>query len=248
MSENNSTKVDGKITGFLFLFAIISGMLSVLILPYSQQSALNLEILSKNKMNTFFNILFYTLMAIADAGIPISMFSLLKKQNENIAIMSVLFRTIEATLFIISIIITYLLLTLSQNYIDAGLSNDSTIQALINTFREVRYWISGVMANLAFNIGALAYTYLFYTRKLIPRYLAMLGIIAIILAIMNCTLILLGFYVDWDTISLLLHFPTLIYEAILGFWLILKGFSVSENVLENQYINKINNQNSVKSI
>ena len=44
MIENNSTKVDGKITGFLFLFAIITGMLSVLILPYSQQSALNLEI------------------------------------------------------------------------------------------------------------------------------------------------------------------------------------------------------------
>ena len=248
MIENNPTKVDGKITGILFLFEIITGMISVLILPYSQQSALNLEILSKNKMNILLHILFYTLMAIADAGIAISMFSLLKKQNENIAIMSVLFRTIEATLFIISIIITYLLLTLSQNYIDAGLSNDSTVQALINTFREVGYWVSGVMANLAFNIGALAYTYLFYTRKLIPRYLSMLGIIAIILAITNCILILLGFYVDWDTISLLLHFPTLIYEAILGFWLILKGFSVSENVFENQYINKINNQNSVKSI
>ena len=187
-------------------------------------------------------------MAIADAGIAISMFSLLKKQNENLAIMSVLFRTIEATLFIISIMFTYFLLTLSQNYITAGLSNDSTVQALINTFRTTIYWISGVMANLTFNIGALAYTYLFYSRKLIPRYLAMLGIISIILGVTNCILILLGFYVDWDTISLLLHFPTLIYELILGFWLILKGFSVSENVFENQYINKINIQNSIKSL
>ena len=248
MIENNPTKVDGKITGILFIVAIITGMLGVLILPYSEYSALNLETLAQNKMNTLLSIFFIILMALACAGIPISMFTILRKQNENIAIMSVIFRTIESLLFLISVIMTYLLLILSQNYFSAGLSNDSYSQALINTFREARYWISGIIANFAFNIGALAYTYLFYSRRLIPRYLGMLGIIAIMLGITNCICILLGFYSDWDTMSLLFHFPTLIYEAFLGVWLIVKGFSVSENVFENQYISKINNHNSIKSI
>lgn len=69
--------------------------------------------------------------------------------------------------------------------------------------------------------------YLMYRSGLVPRAMAMLGLIGGPLAFASATAVLFGLYEQTSVPSFIATLPEIAWEASLGIWLIVKGFKPS---------------------
>ena len=107
------------------------------------------------------------IMGFALAMVPVMLFPLLKKQNEGLALGSIVFRgALEAVTYIGIVICWLLLLTLSQEYVKAGAPDASTFQTLGALLQEATHWIEQIL-DLVFPLGALMIYFLFYQSCLL---------------------------------------------------------------------------------
>jgi hypothetical protein len=73
--------------------------------------------------------------------------------------------------------------------------------------------------------------YLMYTSGLVPRRMALLGVIGGPLAVVSATLTLFGLIEQTSALDGLLTLPEIAWEFSLGIWLIVKGFNPSAPLL-----------------
>ncbi len=171
-------------------------------------------------------------MAAACAGIGISLFPVLRRYSEGLALGAAGFRMIEGALGIVGVIGLILLLALSREYLKTG-SPPSYFQTLGVLIRAGSEWVNNVGMILAWCIGALIYYYLFYQHQLVPRWLAGWGLAGIVLAIVSSLLVMFRLIVPFGTISGLTNLPIGLQEMVLAVWLIVKGFNPSATAAES---------------
>jgi len=162
-------------------------------------------------------------MGFALAMVPVMMFPIFKKHNETLALGYVVFRGALETFTSIFIAISWLLLLpISQEYVKAGASNASHFQALGTLLQGA--------ANLpipvfVFSLGALIFYSLLYQSNLIPRWLSVWGLIAIIMHLATGFLVIFGLQTGFDTSNFIMNFPIFLQEMVMAAWLIVKGFN-----------------------
>lgn len=183
--------------------------------------------ISANEIHVITGALFTLIMGFAGAGISISLYPILRRHNEGLAIGSVSFRIIEGMLWTINAIGLLLLLTLSQESGKAGAPSLSYFQSTGVLLRAAGDWVSNVVALLAWCLGALMYYYVFYQARLIPRWLSVWGLIGIMLTLGACMLVLFRLLNPGSTIQTALFLPIALQEMVLAVWLIIKGFNPS---------------------
>jgi hypothetical protein len=231
------------IAGVLFITATVAGILSSVFTGPILGTPDYLIKISANENQVIIGALFTLVMGFAGAGIAISLYPVLRKYNEGLALGSVGFRIIEGMLWIINAIGLLLLLTLSKEFVKAGAPGLSSFQTSGVLLRAAGDWVSNVVALLAWCIGALMYYYVFYQTKLIPRWLAAWGLIGITLTLIACVLVLFHLINSWSTIQIVLFLPIALQEMVLAVWLIVKGFN-SSALLPEYFIKKMNQQNA----
>jgi hypothetical protein len=220
-----SEKKNARITGILFIIttgaAIVSG---ALILPILE-SPDYLAKVSANETQVMLGALFYFLMAAGGASIVIPMYPILKRQNKSLALGALGFRFIEGTIFMVGVMCVLSLVTLSKEFVQAGAPEAAYFQStgalLISGYTINQAVVPGVFA---FSIGALMYYSIFYKTKLIPRWLSIWGLLAIILGIANVFYHMFGSMPN-ETFSMMLDLPIFVQEMVLAVWLIVKGFN-----------------------
>jgi hypothetical protein len=168
--------------------------------------------------------LFYLIAAFTSAGIAISLYPVLKKWNAGLAFGSVVFRAIEAVMYIAAVVSLLSLLTVSQQFANAGVADRASFQAIGDSLRSARDNAT-LAAVFAFSLGAFSYYYVFFQSRLIPRWLSGFGIAAAILMFTACLLAL--FSNSPVTGYTLLIIPIAVQEMVLAVWLIVKGFNPS---------------------
>ena len=160
-------------------------------------------------------------MGLSLAMMSVMLFPILKKYNEALAIGSVVFRgALEAALYIAIVISWLLLLTVSQEYVKAGISDASHFQALGALLLEASDQL-GSMLDIVFSMGALMIYYLFYQSRLIPRWLSVWGLVGAVLYLAS------GLFAMFSLDFGILEAPLALQEMVLAVWLIVKGFSLS---------------------
>jgi hypothetical protein len=169
-------------------------------------------------------VLLWIISAFAGAGIAIAMYPVLKQRNAGLALGSVIFRTLEAAFYMLDIVILLSLLALGPQFTAAGAAERTVIQAIGNTLVSVRD-NSALVAVFAFCLGAFMYYTLFLQTRLIPRWLSVFGIVAIILMTTACVLAL--FSGNRITSYIPLAAPIAVQEIALAVWLIVKGYNPS---------------------
>jgi Domain of unknown function (DUF4386) len=223
----NRTRKTAIIAGVLFITATVAGILSTVFTGPVLGAPDYLLKFSANGNQVLIGALFAFIGAAASASIAISLYPILKKYNEGLALGSVGFRLIEGVLDIVSIIGLLLLLTLSQAFVKAGAPNASYFQTLGVVFLAGYDWVLYVGAVLAFYLGALMYYYIFYQTKLIPRWLSGWGLVGVTLGIGASLLVMFRVIGPFSTIQVVLNLPIGVQEMVLAVWLIVKGFNSS---------------------
>lgn len=160
------------------------------------------------------------------SGIAISLYPVLKKFNPVLALGSVGFRISEGVIRFVSVCALLLIITLSQLFIKAGSPDSSYFQTLGELLIAGRDWL-GVGQLLAFSIGCSLYYIIFYTAKLVPRWISVWGLVFGISGIVSCALVSTGLIPPAGTVQVIMVIPMLPQEMVLAVWLIVKGFNPS---------------------
>ena len=161
--------------------------------------------------------------AATSAGIAIALYPVLRKYYEGLALGAVGFRLIEAVFYIVALICPVLLFTLSQIANAEGQAAFQTVRHALFTLHDLAGFVFGVFA---FCIGALCYYFIFFQTKLIPRWLSIWGIAAIVaLFIAALTTLFDGEPYSISGTLMILAVPIALQEMVLAVWLIVKGFN-----------------------
>ena len=166
------------------------------------------------------------LAAAGSAGIAIALYPVLKRYDAGLALGAVGFRLIEAVFYIVGALCLLSLLTVSQQFVSAGDQSASYFQNVGHVLLTTRDSAGFVFAVIAFCLGALMYYAVFYRSKLIPRWLSVWGLIAIVLLLSAVFITLFDgepYSISGNLVFLAL--PIALQEIVLAVWLLAKGFN-----------------------
>jgi len=165
--------------------------------------------------------------AFASASIAISMYPVLRRHNEGLALGAVGFRLIEGVFYIVGVVFLALLLSLSQEFVKAESPGSSYFQTVGVVLLAGYHWAEYVGGPLAFCLGALLYYYIFYQTRLVPRWLSGWGLVGIALLLVATVLVMFSVIGAFSTFQVILALPIAVQEMALAVWLIVKGFNPS---------------------
>ncbi len=225
-NEKESSKKIAKITGILFIIAMVAGLMGSSLTGSITDAPDYLVQIAANKNLIVLGTIFSFIAAAGSAGIAISLYPVLRKHNEGLALGSVGFRLIEGVFYIVSALGLLALLSLSREYASAGPQAAPAFQFLGNLILDVRVWAGFVLAVIAFCLGGAMYYYIMYRSRLIPRWLSVWGLVALALLLSMVLLIAFGEKIAAPSgMMLLLAIPIAVQEMVLAVWLIVKGFN-----------------------
>ena len=211
------------ITGVLFILAFAGIVTAVLVLPILDDPDY-LTRISTNENRIVVGALFQFIMGAAGAGIGVSLYLILRRYGEGLALGAVVSRIIEAVFQIVGGVILLLLLTLSQEFVEAGAPNSSDFEVAGALLLAGSDWVNNVAVLLPWCLGALMYYYVFYRSRLIPRWLSGWGLVGATLGIVGVLLFMFG---PFGAIQSALYAPIALQEIVLAVWLIVRGFNPS---------------------
>ena len=223
-------KTDNKIAkgvGALFILTMFLGMIDA----YTVAPILNtpLSNIAPNEIRIIIGAFSILFMSVGVVGIAILLYPILERHNNFIAITYVSFRVMECLLLIIGVIVYFLLLTLSQDFINAGVPDASYFHTLSTLAVEARYSAYHI-AMIVLSIASLMLCYLFYQTQLIPRFISIVGFIGYALVLLSAPLDILG-VIDTKGTGGVMYVPGALFELfLLPFWLIFKGFNSTKSV------------------
>jgi hypothetical protein len=227
----NSNRKNTIIAGVLIIVGMIAGVFSIV--PVVDEPDF-LHKISSNENQVFIGAFFQFIMIPAYIGFALSLYPILRKHNEGLAIGFVGFRMIAGMFHFIGVIILPLFLILGQEFIKAGTPDPSYFQILGDLLRAGRDLVNHVAMILALSLGGLMLFYILYQSKLLPRWLAGWGFIGTTLTMLASLLILFRLIDVITPIYLVLNLPLALQEIILAVWLIVKGFNSSTIVSESE--------------
>ena len=219
----NNYRKNAIAAGSFLLAAIVLGVIGmILTIDITPENILTIDTIQINKLAM--GSALFILMTFACAGIAFSLYPILKTKNPALAIAVVGFRVIEAACIIASATSRLKIVSLVKNAQSALPSQTALYQFTAEQYFIEADWIGAVGGTLAFCFGALIYYCIFTQSNLIPRWISIWGIIAILTHIVSVILIIFGAD-SWSNFDLVLNLPIFLNELILGSWLIFKGFN-----------------------
>jgi hypothetical protein len=165
------------------------------------------------------------LTAIAGIGTAVVLYPLVKRQNQSLALGYVATRVLESTVIVIGIVSVLSVVTLRQDVAGVpGTDNASLILAgqQLKAFHDMTFLL-GPSFCAAIGNGIILGT-LMYKSGLVPRRLALIGVIGGPLAVIAAAGALFNVYDQNSAAQGLLTAPEIVWEASLGIYLVVKGF------------------------
>jgi hypothetical protein len=170
------------------------------------------------------------IVALAGIGTAVTLYPVVKRQNEGVALGFVAARVLEASMIFVGVVSLLSLVTLRQ-----GGAAGTNAAALVTTGAShvaIYNWTFLLGQTLMPCINALLLGSLMYRSRLVPRILPVLGLIGaplLISAVIATMFLGIGHVAMWSAIATL---PVAAWEFSLGVWLVVKGFKPSPIIAE----------------
>lgn len=163
--------------------------------------------------------------AIATAVV---IYPIVRRQSEKIALGFVAARIIESAFILVGILSIISIVSVSDALVGATEAEATALAVQGNTLAATYDWAFLFGPGLVVGFGnGLMLGYLMYRSGLVPRQMAMLGLIGGPMLILSFVLILFGVYENGSGPAFLLAAPEIVWEASLGVYAAWKGFRPS---------------------
>jgi hypothetical protein len=167
------------------------------------------------------------ILAISVIGTAVTLFPVVRRQNEGIALGYAAGRLVEAVVIVAGIISLLSVVTLRRDFAGAAGANAASLVALGKALVAVHDWTFLFGPGLAIGVNTLMLAYLMYRSGLVPRLIAVLGLIGGPVVFASCTAALFGLYPQVSVWGSIAAIPVFAWEMSLAVWLIVKGFKPS---------------------
>lgn len=168
------------------------------------------------------------LLAISNIGTAVAIFPVVKRQNEGLALGYVASRIVESTIIVVGIVSLLAVVTMRRDYAGSGGADPATLVIAGKALVAIHKWTfllgPGYCAGIE---NGLILGYLLYRSGLVPRPIAVLGLIGGTLAFGAATAELFELLGQTSATGAILIVPEALFEALIGIWLTFKGFRPS---------------------
>lgn len=168
------------------------------------------------------------ILVIANIGTAITMFPILKRKSESMALGYVASRVVESTIIAIGIVSVLAVVTMRKDFAGVGGADTSSLLVTGKALVAVHKWTFLLGPGVCAGFGnGLLLGYLMYRTELVPRRLALIGLVGGPLLLASDIAILFGAYKQTAGISAVLTVPEFCWELSLGIYLLVRGFNTS---------------------
>ena len=168
-------------------------------------------------------------LIIANIGTAVVVYPLLKRVNEMCAIGYVTARLVECTFILVGIVSVLAVVTLQQN---PSAGDEATLGSIAYTLAAIKDWTFLLGPGFVVGIGnGLLLGYLMYRSGLVPKRMAMLGLIGGPLICISGVLVMFGVDQPGGTLQGIATLPEALWELLLGIYPIVWGFRATAPIL-----------------
>jgi hypothetical protein len=166
-------------------------------------------------------------LALAIVGTAVTLFPIVKRENEGIALGYVGLRTLEAATIIVGVVSLLAVVTLRQQHAESPGAGTASLVPIGRALVSLHDWTFLAGPNFVLGINTVLLAYLLYRSRLLPRFIPILGLIGGPLVFLVALGVLFGLYKQVSVIGAVSAIPAFAWELSLAFWLIIKGFNAS---------------------
>jgi len=168
------------------------------------------------------------LLIIANIGTAVVLFPILKRVNETLALGYVAARLVECGFIAGGILSVLSVVTLRQDVGGAGTANAASLHIVARSLVAIHDWSFLLGPGFIVGIGnGLLLGYMMYRSGLVPRRMAMLGLVGGPLVCASGIAVLFGVLGEGSAGQGIATVPEFAWELSLGIYLIVKGFKPS---------------------
>ncbi|MCM3675482.1 DUF4386 domain-containing protein [Peribacillus simplex] len=223
----NTTKKSALIVGVLFILAAVTAIIGLILYKPILNGTDYLINGSEHANQVILGALMELILVASAIGTATTMFPILRRYNETIALWHVFFRFLEAIVITIGVISVLSLLTLSREFVAAGAPDTASFQTSGIVLKAIHDWTFMLGPLFMLGINTMMYSYIFYKSKLVPRFIPILGMTGATLVFICALLVMFGVIQQISVWGAILALPVAANEMILAVWLIVKGFNES---------------------
>jgi hypothetical protein len=213
-------RADARMAGYAYLSYIVFTMSSSILFAKATRGeniSQTLSNLSHMISTARVTVLLDLLQVVCALVLAATLYKLTKAVNPTLALLSMLFRVGEGLLGSLPLLSKLELMRLATTPA-VGAANAPTYLSLAN---EVLHRPDDGFSQFCFVVGGFLFAYLFLRGRLIPRWLAWIGVVTI-----GVQLIFVPLHIASMVPGVIVNrlwMPILLYEVPLGIWLIAKG-------------------------
>jgi hypothetical protein len=214
----SSSRKTALVAGVLYLLTFVS--IPTLFL-YGQVKGANYILGAGSDTAAIIGGILEIIVALAGIGTAVVLFPVLKKQNESAALGLVASRILESGTIFVGVAFILSIVTLRQ----AGAGADASVtgRALVALYDRIFLLGQSFMPAIC----DLLLGFLLYQSRLVPRGLALIGIVGAPILLASYLAVLFGLYGQHASLATLSAIPVALFEFSLGVWLVVKGFNPS---------------------
>lgn len=222
-----ATKVERRLAiaaGVCYLITHVTSV-GALILYTPMLNDVNYIVSSSPSTRVLLGAFFEVILAFAIIGTAVTLFPVVKRQNEAVALGYVGLRTLEAGIIAVGVVSLLAVGTLRQagNAV-ADLTSLVTVgKALV----AVHNWTFLVGPSFTSGANTVLMAYLMYRSRLVPRLIPLLGLVGGPLVFASATAVLFGLVGQYSMWPAITSIPEFAWELTLAIYLIAKGFKSS---------------------
>ena len=220
-----STRKTALVAGVFYLITFISIPTLALYRPVLNHQ--NWIISSGGHTGVLVGGLLEVIVALAGIGTAVTLYPVVKRQNEGLALGFVTSRVVEGVMIFTGVVSLLSLVTLHQNLGAAAGASAASLVAAGASHVAVYHWTFLLSQSLMPGINAVLLGTLMYRSRLVPRIIPVLGLIGGPLLIIAVFASLLGQHSSLTGLATLPVIPVAAWEFSLGVWLTVKGFRPS---------------------
>jgi len=210
----------GQLCGFLFLFILLTTMLSKFMAgaPLDPEDVPNtLGSVAKGGSRFRASVVLDLVSHVSIVALAAALYLAFSPHNRSLALLGTLWRVAEGTIIALNEVNSILLLAVAQKFVSATGAEAVALETMGRTLILADDW--GYKIGLAFfALGSLMYGILFVSSGAVPRALGWWGVVASLLA----TAAVWGNLIN-PSLSRIGFLAILPYEVALGIWLLLRG-------------------------
>lgn len=218
-----STRTTAVVAGAFYLITFVASIPAVALLGPVLNNP-DYIVSSGSDTRVIWGCLLDVVNAIACIGTAVTLFPVVKRQNEAAALGFVTARVLEAAIIVVGVVSLLSVVTLRQDLAGAAGADARSLVTIGKSLVAVRDWTFLLGPGLIPAVNALLLGYLMYRSALVPRVIPVLGLIGAPLLVASALATMFGINHQASVFSAIVTLPVAAWELSLGVWLVVKGF------------------------